>query len=96
MQPFDYAAPGELFCALSISRRSRVTYRRFDSAAKAIRFAIEELGADGLRAATLEVNERRLNGVDIRRLYDDAGYPLKRVTAKVRARTADAGKVAAA
>ena len=78
---FDFAAPGELFCARSISQRSRVTYKRFDNAAKAIKFAVEELTADGLRAATLEVSEVRLRGDEIRELYQSPAYPLKRKAA---------------
>jgi hypothetical protein len=78
---FDFSAPGELFCARSISQRSRVTYKRFDTAAKAIRFAVEELPADILRSTTLEVSEARLSGDAIRNLYLDPSYPLKRKAA---------------
>jgi hypothetical protein len=77
-QHFDFSAPCELFCSQSISRRSRITYRRFDSAALAIQFAIEDLSEDGLRAATLEVTELRFRSEEIRALYLSAGYPLKR------------------
>lgn len=76
--PFDFDAPSELFCAQSVSRHSRITYRRFDSAAQAIRFAVEELTVGALRASTLEVMEVRLRGEQIRALYDSPGYPLKR------------------
>jgi hypothetical protein len=78
MNRFDFAAPGELFCSRSISMRSRVTYKRFPSAAKAIQFAIEELPADVLRSTTLEVSEQRLRGDEIRQLYQDPAYPLAR------------------
>ena len=78
---FDFAAPGELFCARSVSRRSRVTYKRFDSAAKAIKFAVEELSADALRATTLEVSEARLRGDEITALYRHPEYPLRRKAA---------------
>ncbi len=77
-QRFDFSALSELFCAQSISRRSRVTYRRFDSAALAIKFAVEELSEDGLRAATIEVTELRLQSEEIRALYLSDDYPLKR------------------
>ena len=77
----DFAAPSELFCARSISRRSRITYKRFDTAAKAIKFAVEELGVDGLRAATIEVAEVRFRGDEISALYRSADYPLKRKAA---------------
>jgi hypothetical protein len=78
MTPFDYGAPGELFSARSISMRSRVTYKRFDSAAKAIRFAVEEMPAESLRSTTLEVDEVRLRGEEIRELYQHPDYPLVR------------------
>ena len=78
MARFDYATPGELFCSRSVSRKSRVTYRRFDTAAAAIQFAIESLGEDNLRAATLEVSEKRLSGDEIKVLYDHPDYPLAR------------------
>jgi hypothetical protein len=78
MVHFDYAAPCELFSTRSISMRSRVTYKRFDSAAKAIRFAVEELSADSLRATTLEVSEVRLRGDQITELYRHPDYPLRR------------------
>ncbi len=78
MDRFDFAAPGELFCARSISQRSRITYKRFDSAAKAIKFAVEELTADALRSTTIEVSEVRLRGDEIVKLYQDPGYPLAR------------------
>lgn len=81
MSRFDYSAPGELFCSRSISMRSRVTYKRFESAAKAIKFAIEELPGDILRSATLEVSEVRLRGDEIRQLYQHPDYPLARKAA---------------
>jgi hypothetical protein len=58
--------------------RSRVTYKRFDSAAKAIRFAVEEMPADSLRSTTLEVAEVRLRGDEIRELYQHPDYPFRR------------------
>ena len=53
-------------------------YRRFDRAADAIRFAIEELSPELLIGAHLEVEEERFDSEGIRRLYDDADYPLPR------------------
>lgn len=75
---FDYAAEGELFCAQTISRFSRVTYKRFGSAAEAIRFVMEDMPASSIRSATLEVSERRLRADEIRALYESAAYPLRR------------------
>jgi hypothetical protein len=55
-----------------------VTYRRFDSGAEAIRFAIEELPSDVLFGTVLEVNEQRFDAAQIRKLYESKAYPLQR------------------
>lgn len=78
---FDFGAPGELFCARGLGYQPRLTYKRFDSAAKAIQFAMEVLPSKDLRAATLEVAEIRMRGEEIRLLYQSAGYPLVRKAA---------------
>ena len=44
----------------------------------AIRFAIEELPADQLIGAYLQVDEERYDGKAIRRLYESADYPMPR------------------
>jgi hypothetical protein len=76
---FDYQAEAELFPSGGRwSRQQGVGYRRFAQAAEAIRFAIEELPAELLAGAWLEVAEERFDATDMRRLYDDAEYPLAR------------------
>ena len=75
----DYEAGAELFIA---HRRRAAGYMRFDRAADAIRFAIEELPPQSLLAAHLEVEEARFDGGEIRRLYDDAEFPLRRRVAR--------------
>jgi hypothetical protein len=78
---FDYTAPAELFPSRSKKGRGQVTYKRFDSAAEALRFAIEELGAQALLGAHLEVDEARFGAEEIRHLYASPFYPLARRTA---------------
>ncbi len=75
---FDYAAPAELFPSRNRKIASRVKYRRFDKAAEAIRFAMEELPEPLLLGAYIEINEARLGHQAIRALYEDAAYPLKK------------------
>lgn len=77
MSAFDYNAEAELFPSRAV-RRQPVGYRRFARAADAIRFAIEELPAQALAGAWLEVDEERFDAADIRRLYEHADYPLQR------------------
>lgn len=76
---FDYSWEAELFPARSQRSRShQVKYRRFESAAEAVRFAVEGLPSDLLHGAYLEVNERRFDRIGIRKLYDSPNYPLPR------------------
>jgi hypothetical protein len=75
---FDYGAPAELFPSRIKKGKGRVTYKRFDTAAEALRFAIEEIPAPALLGAYLEVDEARFGDQEIRYLYDNAAYPLKR------------------
>jgi hypothetical protein len=75
----DYSTAAELFAARSrLPRRQPIEYRRFASAAEAIQFAIEELPAEFLAGAYLEVDEERFDRNAIRQLYDSADYPLAR------------------
>jgi hypothetical protein len=74
---FNYSAPAESF----LSRRTgkaRTKYRRFATAAEAIRYAVEDLPALRTLGAFMQVADERLNGDQIQRLYDDSDYPLQK------------------
>ena len=77
MTQIDYGAPAELFSASRRKRGAR-QYRRFETAAEAIRFAIEELPAPLLVGAYLQVDDAQFDGEQIRALYETAAYPLAR------------------
>jgi hypothetical protein len=77
---FSFEAAAELFpCRAKRGTRS-LSYRRFDSAAEAVRFAIEDLPGTLLFGAYLEVCDERFDSEGIRKLYDRADFPLRRQT----------------
>ncbi len=78
MTQFDYASAAELFPSKSPYKSGRVSYRRFTTAAEAVRYAIEDMPAPLLRGSLLEVDEQRFDGIQIRGLYDAAAFPLVR------------------
>ena len=77
MPPFDYNAPAELFLAKR-SKSTRENYRRFATAAEAIRYAVEDLRTPRAFGAWLQVGDERFNSVEIQRLYEDGEYPLRK------------------
>ncbi|MGA8953883.1 MAG: hypothetical protein WB503_00665 [Pseudolabrys sp.] len=56
----------------------KVSYRRFETAADAIRFAVEELPEPLLLGACIEIDEQRLNYKDIQALYASDQYPFEK------------------
>jgi len=74
---FDYSAPAELFLAKR-TKSSRENYRRFATAAEAIRYAVEDLRTPRALGAWMQVGDERFNSDDILRLYDAGDYPLRK------------------
>ena len=75
---FNYGASAELFAGQSKKAQSPFTYNRFDSAAEALRFAMEEAPPQAMLGACLEVDEVRYNFNQISILYKSETYPLQR------------------
>jgi hypothetical protein len=76
---FDYGASADLYTKRSGMKAHRKTmYRRFSNAADAIHFAMESLSPELLQNALLEVGEERFTVDQIRGLYDDTAFPLRR------------------
>jgi molybdate transport system regulatory protein len=67
---FDYSSPAELY--LSSRKRRHTDYRRFATAAEAIRYAVEKLRTRRFRSAWMQVGDELFNKGEINRLY----YPL--------------------
>ena len=74
---FRYSAPAELFLAKP-AKGSREKYRRFATAAEAIRYAVEDLRTPKAFGAHLEVGDERFDSSEIERLYEAADYPLRK------------------
>jgi hypothetical protein len=76
---FDYGVPAELFMGKRKGGpRQPLRYRRFATAAEAIRFAVEELPAVRALGAWMQVGDERFDGEDIQRLYQSDDFPLQR------------------
>ena len=76
MPPFDYNAPAELFLAKP-AKGSRTKYRRFATAAEALRYAVEDLRTPRAFGVWLEVGDERFNSTEIQRLYEAADFPFR-------------------
>ena len=96
MASFSFNTAAELFpAAIRKKKRAGFAYRRFGTAAEAVRFAIEELPADSLNGAYLQVEEARFDQNGIRSLYESEAFPLPRRPRPEPAPAADADADAA-
>jgi hypothetical protein len=76
---FDFSAPAEIYMLNARGARGRATgYRRFQSAAEAIRFAVEEVPAQSLVGVVMQVDDARFDHKALRKLYAHDAYPLAR------------------
>ncbi len=76
--PFDYSLPAEIFMQDRKRRGRPVGYRRFRTAAEAIRFAVEELPPYPALETWMNVADEHFDVHAIRRLYNSSEYTLPR------------------
>jgi hypothetical protein len=81
IKAFDYAASADLFSMANRNgRRQPLGYKHFESAAEAIRYAVEEIPAQNFVGTLLEADEARYDSKEIHRLYVSPLFPLTRKT----------------
>ena len=74
----DFQAPAELYLGRDWPTAAAQGSRIFTTAAKAIRFAIEEAAPVSLHGARLLIGTTSFSGDELERLYRSASYPLPR------------------
>lgn len=79
MDSFNYGAMAELYPSRRFAKSQQAQYRRFKTAAEAVRYMIEDMPSSWLPGSFLEVNEQRFEGHSIRALYEAAEFPLERL-----------------
>jgi hypothetical protein len=80
LNEFDYEAPAEFFPSRNRAGKSRTKYKRFDTAAEALRFVVEDLSPPELPGMYLLVDEKRFHIEEIRYLYGSAANQRARTT----------------
>ncbi|TNM64048.1 hypothetical protein FHP24_12170 [Aliirhizobium smilacinae] len=79
MPNFNYKRAAGIYSGKTTFRSaSAPRYRRFETAAEAVQFAVEELSGATQRGCVLEMDELRLNHTQIVELYESAAFPLAR------------------
>ncbi|MGO4335408.1 hypothetical protein AB4037_10890 [Labrys sp. KB_33_2] len=78
MSKLDFFVPSELFVKSKSAgwTRNSLKYRRFDSLASAVKFAMDEYGAN-LNGTSIHTNTCEYTGSAIRSLYENEDYPLE-------------------
>ena len=76
-RPSTITRLAELFLAKRTKSR-RENYRRFATAAEAIRYAVETLRAPRALGAWMQVGDERFNSNEIQRVYEAVDYPLRK------------------
>ena len=76
----DYLAAAELYLGSDWQSAAAQGPRAFHTAAKALRFAIEEAAPVSLRGARLRIGARLLGRDEMLSLYRSNRYPLRRKT----------------
>lgn len=74
----DFQQPAELYFQTPNSgSRKSLSYRRFETLAEAVSFAMEDLSARNRLSSTLQFGERRLRHHEIKFLYQHADFPVQ-------------------
>ena len=75
----DYSAAAEVYYMPMRRKggaRQRLGYRRFATAAEAVRFVVEDFPAPHTLSPWMQVGDDRFDSDAIRQLYDSSDYPL--------------------
>ena len=75
--PANYKSPADLFPSRRYAK-AMARYRRFPTAAEAVRYVVEEMPESWLVGTMLDIDGTRYEGRAIRALYEAADYPLER------------------
>jgi hypothetical protein len=76
----EFGSPADVYFSRSRGRtwnRQRLSFRRFDTLAEAVRYAVEDL-PNGLEEFFINVEDQRLDRDGARRLYESDAYPMVR------------------
>jgi hypothetical protein len=81
----DYRDSADVYLPKSrgYGARQQLSYRRFASAAEAIRFVIEDFPSAQTLAPWMRVGDASFDSDAIRQLYDSSDYPLRRRNKKL-------------